>query len=191
MLKTTQSYLQAVDASEPHQTRTPFPLGLGEVFLAKDPTAIKTILGSCVAVIFHVPRLRISALCHAVMPEQHADGRCRESCPHPCDQKPAREGDMRYVTCCIRKMLNDLARLHVDNAEIVTTLVGGANVLAVLDPRWSVADRNVAVAKATLAKLGITIRYKDVGGNLGRSIEHLSDLNRTTVRYHRSDLQGR
>jgi chemotaxis protein CheD len=164
---------------------------LGEVFLAKKPTAIRTILGSCVAVIFHVPRLKVSALCHAVLPEQNADGSCREFCPHPCKHRAPAEGELRYVTCCIRKMLNDLDRLHVDKAEIVTTLVGGANVLEALDRRWSVADRNVEVAVATLEKQGIRIQYRDSGGNLGRSIEHLSDLNRTTVRYHRSEPQER
>ena len=79
-------------------------------------------------------------------------------------------------------------RLQVSRREIVTTLVGGANVLEALDHRWSVADRNVAVAITTLEKHGIPIQYMDVGGTEGRTIEHLSDVNRTTVRYHRSTL---
>jgi chemotaxis protein CheD len=159
---------------------------LGEVVVAKRPTSIKTVLGSCVAVILHAPRLKISALCHAQMPEKHSDGRCRDSCPHPCNQKSSDLGGFMYVTCCVRKMLSELRRLHVDEGEIVATLVGGANVLQGMDRRWSVADRNVAVAIATLEKQRIPIRYTDVGGTEGRTIEHLSDSNRTTVRYHRT-----
>jgi chemotaxis protein CheD len=162
-------------------------LGQGEVFLAKKPAAVKTILGSCVAVIFHIPRLRISSLCHALLPEPHGDGRCRESCPQPCDLLPSEFGNLKYVTCCIRKMLDGLGRLDVQRKEVITTLVGGANVLEALDQRWSVADRNVAVAIATLERYRLPIRYMDVGGNEGRTIEHLSDVNRTTVRYHHSD----
>lgn len=175
--------------AHPTRVRAKVPLGPGEVVLAKRPSAVKTVLGSCVAVILHVPRLRISALCHALMPEQHSEERCRDSQPHPCDSNPAEAGTLKYVTCCIRKMLTDLRRLQVDSKEVVATLIGGANVLEGLNGRWSVADRNVATAIATLEKHHIPIRYMDVGGTRGRTIEHLSDLNRTTVRYHQSKPQ--
>jgi chemotaxis protein CheD len=163
-------------------------LGQGEVFLAKKPAAVKTVLGSCVAVIFHIPRLKISSLCHALLPEPHGDGRCRETCPRRCSRLQSEFGDLKYVTCCIRKMLEGLHQFEVRRKEVITTLVGGANVLTTLDQRWSVADRNIAVAIATLERHRLPIQYMDVGGNEGRTIEHLSDVNRTTVRFHRSDL---
>ncbi len=167
--------------------RARITLGLGEVIVASKPSIVRTVLGSCVAAILHVPRLRISALCHAQMPERHGDGRCRDSCPHPCFLEAPATNDRKYVTCCVRHMLHELRRRRVRNDEIVVTLVGGANVLANIDPRWSVASRNVEVAEAMLAQTGIVIAYADTGGTRGRVIEHVSDLNHTKVRYHGSE----
>jgi chemotaxis receptor (MCP) glutamine deamidase CheD len=83
-------------------------------------------------------------------------------------------------------MLRVLQRRDVANKEIVATLVGGANVLENLSPQWSVASRNVAVATEMLARSRIRLAYQDTGGTRGRVIEHLSDVNRTRVRYHGS-----
>jgi chemotaxis protein CheD len=161
-------------------------LGLGAAVVVDRPTVVRTVLGSCVAVIFHVPRLGLSALCHAQMPER--DGRlcCRSSCPKPCGSSSADSNDLRYVTCCIRYMLAELQRRWVDKAEIVCTLVGGANVIRNIDPRWSVGERNVNTALQLLQCERIKIHYRDTGGTRGRVIEHLSDVNRTKVRYHDS-----
>ena len=40
----------------------------GEVYLARSPTILKTVLGSCVGITFWVSRLGIGALCHGVLP---------------------------------------------------------------------------------------------------------------------------
>ena len=40
----------------------------GESYLARKPTIIRTILGSCVGVTFWSARLGIGALCHAQLP---------------------------------------------------------------------------------------------------------------------------
>src|ERR1700691_3645113 len=41
----------------------------GESYLAREPTIIRTILGSCVGVAFWNDRLGIGALCHAQLPK--------------------------------------------------------------------------------------------------------------------------
>jgi chemotaxis protein CheD len=161
-------------------------LGLGAVIIVDTPSIVRTILGSCVAVILHVPRLRVSAICHAQMPEREAGLCCSDTCPQPCGGKQSDSTDIRYVTCSIRYMLNDLHRRHVIKAEIICTLVGGANVIKNIDPRWSVGERNVEMAASVLKNEGIRVSYSDTGGTLGRVIEHTSDLNRTKVRYHDS-----
>jgi chemotaxis receptor (MCP) glutamine deamidase CheD len=84
----------------------------------------------------------------------------------------------------MRHMLGELRQRRVAKAEIVCTLVGGANVLRNIDPRFSVADRNVEMAARLLKSAGIRASYRDTGGTRGRVIEHICDLNRTKVRYH-------
>ena len=81
-------------------------------------------------------------------------------------------------------MLGELHRRGATNEEMVCTLVGGANVLRSIDPRWSVAERNVAMADDILQREGIGVPYRDTGGKRGRVIEHISELNLTKVRYH-------
>lgn len=83
-------------------------------------------------------------------------------------------------------MVRELHRLRVTNKEMVATLVGGANVLENLEPRWSVASRNVEIAKSMLERYRISLAYADTGGTRGRVIEHYSDVNLTRVRYHGS-----
>jgi chemotaxis protein CheD len=159
-------------------------LALGAAVVVDKPTVIRTVLGSCVAVILHVPRLGVSALCHAQMPEREEGVPCPDSCPKPCRSASASDAnDLRYVSCCIRYMLRDLDRRSAKRWEIVCTLVGGANVIRNIDARFSVANRNVATAVALLAQEGISVRYSDTGGTRGRVIEHTSDLNSTEVRY--------
>ena len=161
-------------------------LGLGAVGIVDTPSIVRTILGACVAGILHVPRLRVSAVCHAQMPEREAGLCCSDACPQPCGGKQSDSTDLRFVTCSIRYMLNDLHRRHVIKAEIICTLVGGANVIKNIDPRWSVGDRNVEMAVSVLKSEGIRVAYSDTGGVKGRVIEHTSDMNRTKVRYHDS-----
>lgn len=159
-------------------------LGLGAVIVSDTPTVVRTVLGSCVAVIFHVPRLRLSTVCHAQMPAREANLCCRASCPRPCRSSTADVSDLRYVTCCIGYMVAELQRRWVDKSEIVCTLIGGGNVIRNIDPRWSVGERNVETAIQCLEREGIEIHYRDTGGVRGRVIEHMSDTNRTKVRYH-------
>jgi len=161
-------------------------LGLGAVIIADTPSIVRTVLGSCVAVIFHVPRLRLSALCHAQMPEREGDLCCRSSCPKPCGSANADANELRFVTCCIHYMLSDLQRRWVDRAEIICTMIGGANVIRNIDPRWSVGERNISTALQCLRREAISVHYRDTGGTRGRVIEHFSDVNRTKVRYHDS-----
>jgi chemotaxis protein CheD len=174
--------VSAAPRSRPIRERV--SLGLGAAILVERPSVVRTVLGSCVAVILHVPRLGISALCHAQLPELHSDGRCRGSCPVPCRIEAPATNNLRYVTCCIRHMLTELHCRRVSNQELVATVVGGANVLESLSPRWSMASRNVETALATLERLRIPVAFSDTGGTRGRVIQHLSDLNRTHVKYH-------
>jgi chemotaxis receptor (MCP) glutamine deamidase CheD len=91
---------------------------------------------------------------------------------------------MRYVTCCVRKMLGELFRRGALKVEIVASVIGGANVVSLITPHRSAGGRNVAIARALLAKEGIPTILSDTGGTQGRNIEHDSATNRTVIRYH-------
>jgi chemotaxis protein CheD len=165
-------------------------LGVGEVVVVDQPTILWTVLGSCVAVILRVPRLELSAMCHAQLPEPGpgTGPSCIDACPSPCDREPPRSRTRRYVTCCLRSMFMELHGRGTLKAEIVASVYGGANVVSLITPNGSVGERNLEIAYAMLAKEGIPVVLSDVGGTQGRSIEHDSGTNRTVVRYHASQF---
>ncbi len=68
----------------------------GELYLAREPAIIRTILGSCVGVTFWSARLGVGALCHSLLPR----------CPTNGSAPMARAWGHRYVDFAIR----DLAR---------------------------------------------------------------------------------
>jgi len=81
-------------------------------------------------------------------------------------------------------MLAELFRRGALKVEIVASVIGGANVVSLITPHRSAGDRNVAIAQALLAKEGIPTVFSDTGGTRGRNIEHHSETNHTTIRYH-------
>jgi chemotaxis protein CheD len=161
-------------------------LGMGDVVVVDKPSIVWTVLGSCVAVVLHVPRLGMSTVCHAQLPEPDpgTGPSCVDACPRPCSREPSKDRAMRYVTCCMRMMFADLFRRGALKTEMLASLFGGANVVSLITANRSTGDRNVAIAQAMLAKEGVPLMFSDTGGTKGRNIEHNSSTNHTVVRYH-------
>ena len=44
----------------------------GESRLVREPTMLRTLLGSCVGIAFRIPRLGVAALCHPMLPNTPA-----------------------------------------------------------------------------------------------------------------------
>lgn len=165
-------------------------LGMGEVVVVDQPTIIWTVLGSCVAVILRVPRLGLSAVCHALLPEPPPGSgpACIDACPRPCSREPPKDQASRYVTCCIRNMVDGLSRRGALRIEMAASIIGGANVVSLISHKGSVGERNVVIARDVLEKEGIPIVFSDTGGTQGRSIEHDAGTNQTLIRYHESHI---
>ena len=159
-------------------------LGIGRVLTAKQPHRVRTVLGSCVAVILYIPRLRVSSLCHAQSPEPRHDSHCADSCPRLCRAHVPATNEYRYVTCCLTAMLADVTRLGARLDEMVATVVGGANVVKEIQATHSVANDNVRLALDMLGRKGIRIARTDVGGTRGRTILYHTDTNQLDIRLH-------
>lgn len=136
----------------------------GEIYVARSPAILRTVLGSCVGVTFWSGRLGIGALCHAVLPR-----RPRELSLDPKDQ----EG-YRYVDYCIRDLARELERLGAYRAELQVKLFGGADVLPVRSEpslRETVGRQNWQTALAVLEEESLDVFASDLGGTLGRTIQ--------------------
>jgi chemotaxis protein CheD len=128
--------------------------------LVREPSLLKTILGSCVGVTFRCGRLGLGALCHGIMP----------TCP-PGTTGP--EG-YRYVDFAIRDLIRRFENLGARRCEIEAKLFGGADVLPVLaisSTRQTVGAQNSQMAENILHQQGLKILAFDIGGQDGRIIE--------------------
>jgi chemotaxis protein CheD len=131
----------------------------GHIYLARNPTILKTILGSCVSVTFWSARLGAGALCHGILP------RC------PPGVGPS-EG-YRYVDYAIRYLAQQLESLGVRRQEMEIKVFGGADVLPVavrsLD-RPTIGALNCRMALEVLQEEGLRVLASDLGGKRGRTI---------------------
>lgn len=133
----------------------------GELYLARVPAILRTILGSCVGVTFWSRRLGAGALCHAVLP------RC------PADWASDDNVDAhRYVDCSIRHLAREFDALGARRQDLEVKVFGGADVLPVRGARrdLTVGAMNCNAAVEALAEEGFRISASDLGGVRGRRI---------------------
>lgn len=154
-------------------------LSVGEVFVARGPTKIVTILGSCISVIMFVPKLKMAAICHAQLPSPFpSEANCKQECPIRCYRKKSgNPSDLKFVSCSIDFMLSELRKISVAPADINVSLVGGAHVLNSSIVRPSIGEQNLNQAIKILSEHKLPVQYQDVGGYSGRKITYHSDSN--------------
>jgi chemotaxis protein CheD len=142
----------------------------GEVHLARTPTILKTLLGSCVGATFWDPRAGLGALCHGVLPRS------------PRQVSPA-EG-YRYVDFSIRDLLRRFESLGARRSEMQVKLFGGADVLPVskANTKATVGRQNLEIALEVLREENLKAIASDLGGNLGRAIQFHTGTGEVSLR---------
>lgn len=131
----------------------------GEFHLARCPTEIRTILGSCVGVTFWNRRLGVGALCHGVLPK----------CPKHAQRFPLGH----YVDAVLCHLLGRFDEMGIVRRELEVKVFGGADVLSI--PESALASRTVGhqnweTALQVLAEEEVSVAASDVGGSNGRSL---------------------
>lgn len=135
-----------------------------EFCLVREPSVIRTVLGSCVTVTMLCRRLGIAAACHPVLPVCRDADQCRSG---DCSRKN------KYVECVIPEMLHRLQHLGGRPEEMEIKLFGGASMFSRNTRErviLQVGSKNVSMARQILAELELEPKSFDVGGNLGRKL---------------------
>ena len=118
----------------------------GELGSGASGQVFGTVLGSCVAITLWHPRRHFGCICHFLLPTQ-----------------PAAGGDGRYAPTAFALMQRELAAREVPLQQCVAKLFGGGRMFdqsQILD----VGARNVAAARALLARAGLAPAAEHVGG---------------------------
>ncbi len=152
-----------------------FHLHIGECFLTKEPTLVCTVLGSCVAVSFYQPVIRLGGIFHALLPDS------QDNLPENQQKQPC-----RFVDQSIWKILQAVERHGGRRQDIQIKVFGGSELFGFSRGNGSTAKsvgrKNVQVAIMELDKAGLRIMASDVGGPFGRKLYFLSDTGEVWVK---------
>ncbi|MGD0487204.1 MAG: chemotaxis protein CheD [Syntrophorhabdales bacterium] len=125
----------------------------GELCVCDRPTQVSTILGSCIAVTIFNQRLRVGAICHALLPKN-----------------PKGHDALRYVDSAISSMLQKLEAMGIGKNEMEVKLLGGADVLERTGTTQSVGQKNIETALEIITQEDLNLAGSDVGGRMGRKL---------------------
>lgn len=148
--------------AEPEFTLPEIYLSPGEMVLAREPTVLATILGSCIGITFWCARLGVGALCHSILPK----------CPQSASGNVSLSVGYRYVDFCIRSLGRQFDMLGATRAEVQVKVFGGAdvNLSSGANTRPTVGRLNSEAAAQVLADEGYKVVAFSIGSTLGRKI---------------------
>jgi chemotaxis protein CheD len=135
----------------------------GEAYLAQEPMIVRTVLGSCVGVVFWAPRQGYGGLCHPMLP-QIPKGQAGQMGQHQA---------RRYVDFTIRDMAASFEALGVKRHELRLKLFGGGDVLLVsgVNSRPTVGKLNCEMALRVAEEEGLEVIASSLGGTSGLHIQ--------------------
>ena len=117
-----------------------------------DNVTLKTLLGSCVALMFYDRKKKIKAMNHFLLPDTNDNS-----------------NDMKYGLYSVEAMLNEMYKIGCLKSDIVAKISGGADIMN-LNLKNSIGSRNVEFAKEFCHKEGFRIISEHVRGEHGRLI---------------------
>jgi chemotaxis protein CheD len=127
----------------------------GQVAISDEAGVLTTILGSCVAVCLHDPKLRVGGLNHYLLPSHSS----------------APEVAARYGPLAITQLVDSMVAYGAQLKRMTAQIYGGAAVLAAFaDERNHLGMRNAQLADEMMREYGIPVIATDIGGNRGRKL---------------------
>ena len=132
-------------------------VGVAQVRMAKEPTVLRTILGSCVGICIYDRMKKIGGLAHVLLPLDTVNGASPE----------------KYADTAIPLLVQMLLKEGAKKEFLSAKIAGGASMFKFESnvTLGQIGDRNVEETKKMLAKLQIPLLEEDTGGNSGRVID--------------------
>lgn len=127
----------------------------GEFAVVNDSEEIgfKTLLGSCVAIMFYDKNKKIKGMNHFLLP----------------DTENSNE-DMKYGLYSVEAMLNEMYKLGCSKKDMAAKISGGADIMNISSVSKSIGQRNVEFAQTFCRAEGFRILSDHTRGNDGRVI---------------------
>lgn len=159
---TAPSQLASAEAPHPGGRESVY-LHAGQLAIGARPSAIITVLGSCVAVCLFDAGARVGGMNHFLL-------------AHPVGS----ERSPRFGTVAVPALVDAVVAAGARRVELQAKVFGGATTIGA-GPR-RLGDENAALALALLAEAGIPVLQSDLGGPRGRKLIFHSDDGAAWVR---------
>ena len=150
---------------------TPRPgvtIHIGKIHVAKEPTVIKTVVGSCIAVCLFDPVLRLGGMNHFLLPT-------------PCNgDTPA--DPARFGIHAMELLIGAMQKSGGDRRRLQAKVFGGGHVLAFSAQTDSVPAQNIRFIQQFLATERVPVLGWDLGGYLPRRVHFYTDTGAAYVK---------
>jgi chemotaxis protein CheD len=138
----------------------------GQLYAAGQPSAVTTVLGSCVAICLWDDAASIGGMNHYLLPFFAGAGK----------------GSPRFGNVAVAQLVERLIALGAARSRLQAKVFGGACVLEAFQARQGhLGEKNAGVAFKLLEELGIPVVSRDVGGRSGRKLIFHTDLGNAWV----------
>ena len=124
---------------------------MGELVVAKEDGALRTLLGSCVGLAFYDRTCKVAGLAHTVLPRSPGG-----------DVSPG-----RFVDTAAAALLREMSALAGHTVKPTARIAGGADMFRTDAPR-PIGLQNIEASEQVLAEMGIPIVGRHCGGRKGR-----------------------
>jgi chemotaxis protein CheD len=125
------------------------------LFCSQEPYLVNTILGSCVAVCFYDPIVKVGGINHFMLPLWNGQGLASP----------------KFGNIAIIKLLEKMQSLGASRSGIIAKVFGGGEVIDTKITSFNIGERNIQIAVDILKEHNIRISGQSVGGKFGRKIQ--------------------
>lgn len=124
----------------------------GHIYFSGAPTAIRTVVGTCVAVCLWDKTLKYGGMSHFQCPMTRDPGKAT-----------AKYGNVATV-----ELVRMMEHAGCNRESLVAQILGGARAEGASGR--DIGEQNVAMARKVLARKAVPILSEDVGGTMGRKL---------------------
>lgn len=162
-------------------------LNPGELIISSEPKVIRTILGSCISLIFYHRATGFYGMTHALLPTEESTSANLEACETNC-QNRGKPGRYKYVSCSTSALVEAFRVRGIPKREIEVKLFGGAKTTTLI--KNDIGARNVLKAKDIIQHQRLSLYAEDTFGVHGRIIQFDSTTGDVHVRIRGDDVSS-
>jgi chemotaxis protein CheD len=137
------------------------------LFASDTSYEVTTVLGSCVAVCLWDNVKQIGGINHFMLPLWNGQGLATP----------------KYGNIATEKLLQRMIELGCSKSSITAKIFGGGEIIDTQISSFNIGERNIQIAKETLAELNIPIIGLSVGGKLGRKIIYYTETGKVLHKF--------